>query len=238
MVKRFGLACFCLVAMLAVASDAWAQGGRGGGMMGGGMFRSKVMLLGMEAVQDELKLSDDQIDELQGVLESVRPQRGGRGGDGGAGGGGQGGQGGQGGGGRGGRGGVDPEVLKEAETKAMKILEDDQKERLLGIYCWVAGARAILDAEVAKAIDLSDKVRDEAQEMFDSADQDLREKMTEMRESGDMEGMRELMTQMRQETDKEVMGLLSKEQVEKLDEIKGDKFEMPQMGRRGGGGGN
>ena len=108
----------CCIALAAIVTDTMAQdrpgGGRGG--RGGGRTMTRTQMLGMEPVQTELDLSDEQKEEITEILAEIRPARGG-----GAGGGGAGGAGG------GDRPQISPEAIKEAETKVMGLLEDKQK---------------------------------------------------------------------------------------------------------------
>ncbi len=63
----FGLS---LVAL--VASPAFAQGGRGFGMGGGGGY---AMLIGNEGVQKELKLDDTQVEKAKEFAEKAREKQ-------------------------------------------------------------------------------------------------------------------------------------------------------------------
>jgi len=69
--KKVALSVFALALVAAIATTAMAQppgGGRGG--FGGGM--TGAMLLGQKSVQEELKLSDDQIKKVQELGEKTR----------------------------------------------------------------------------------------------------------------------------------------------------------------------
>ena len=76
----------CCIALTAIVTDTMAQdrpgGGRGG--RGGGRMMTRMALLGMEPVQTELDLSDEQKEEITEILAEIRPARGGGAGGGGA----------------------------------------------------------------------------------------------------------------------------------------------------------
>ncbi len=146
-------------------------GGMQGGMRGGSP--QGPMILRDPKVQTELKLSQDQIANIQAALEELRSQ-GGRGGQGGFGGnGGQqgGGQPGQGGGGfgggggqqggpppaGGGRGGIDPEVMRQFESKLKTILNAGQFARYQQLALQSAGPRAFSQPEVIEKLGLSEE---------------------------------------------------------------------------------
>ncbi len=225
--KKVFIVVSCLFLMMSLLSaNAWAQPGRGRGM--GGMM-SRAMLLMNEDVQKELELSDRQLDELQSVLEAVRP-------------GGPGGQGGQRGerGARGERGergqGGGGQALREAEEKALKILDEDQRERLLGIYLWVARANAFTDEEVAKRVGIADDVKEKIAEIIQSSREEMRGMMQDLRDSGaDMEEIQSEMRKFQEDLEKDVLDLLSRDQRAKVDQLKGKKFELQLFGRGRGG---
>ncbi|MFM8250925.1 MAG: hypothetical protein ACKOBW_04920 [Planctomycetota bacterium] len=86
MIRRLGWSyCLALIALTSslVAGAAWAQqgaaGGRGGaggfGTGPGGFGTNRLMLLQIEAVQKELKLTPEQIAALEKLRQELRPQR-------------------------------------------------------------------------------------------------------------------------------------------------------------------
>src|SRR5688572_5850032 len=72
----------CLGLCLLLAAPGWGQeqeqGRRGRGRGPGGRFGfgGPAMLLGIEQVQKELKITDEQKQTIQPILEAARPQRG------------------------------------------------------------------------------------------------------------------------------------------------------------------
>ncbi len=204
-----------LVAFTLVAGTAEAQGP--GGMLRRMQSRAMIMMRGGESLQKELKITEDQMAKFNELAEEMRGMFGGGGG-----------------------GGPDFDALADVEKEMMKILDDSQKKRLTGIYVQVAGFMTLKDDEVAKAIGLSDAERAKIDEKIDDVSQKMQEEMQDLFQSGDRQAMRQAMTEMREKANKEVFALLTSEQAKKLEELKGEKFEMPQgfgRGGRGGGGG-
>ena len=165
-----------LISALGV-SLAIAQGGGGGGQgrggqRGGNNF-SELRLLGRKDVQKDLGLTEDQVTKITEYTTANTPQRG-AGGGGGAGAGGGGGQ--RGGGGAGGGGAAQTDEQRAAAAKAaadrraktrtdlLAIVSEAQLKRVDEIALQLQGNSAIAQAEVQKALGLSDdqiaKVKD------------------------------------------------------------------------------
>lgn len=242
-----GILTFSVVALSAVmlAGDAQAQrgggggfgggrGGFGGGMGGGGV--QKVSLLRLESVQDELGVDESQLEQIQAMRGAGRGERGGRGGQGGA---------------------ERPnfrdmneedrreaiEVMrqeaaqrqKEQDEKLAEILGPDKTARLNEIYLQAAGVSALQDPTVAEKLGLTQDQQEEMRQVSQDVMADFRETM---QEGGDREAMRERMTEMRAEVEKETMAVLSDDQKEKFNEMKGAPFTLSDEDRqalRGGG---
>lgn len=209
------------------------------------------MLLRMEAVQSEIKLSDDQKKKLEAVMASARP-----GGDGGE--------------------RPDPEKMLEAMRKAQdeaeKILNASQKTRLEELQMQRMGADALSMPEVAGKLGLNDAQKKQIEDLQKA----MGEKMQAMfpRPSGDGQaggqprggqgapgspgagnggnGGRnpggngngrarfEEMQKLREETQAKLMNVLTADQKTKFKSLQGKPFEFPQRGfggNRGGGGG-
>lgn len=208
MKKLLGLALMAMVAWGIAGGSAWAQGGRGG--MGGGMMSSRlmVMLRGGEALQKELDFSDEQVAKLGDLMEELREARG------------------------------DQDAMKDIEKDALGMLDEKQQTRLTEIYVQVAGMAALTDETVAKKVGLSADEQAKVKELIDANRSEMQELFQEMRDGGDREAMREKMTEMGEKLNKSLEELLSDEQLKKFEELKGEKFEMPQgRGGRGGAGG-
>ncbi len=223
-----------LVGLMAalLAAPAWAQRGRPGGppgRMGGMFFRGgKLMLLRMEPVQSELKLTDEQKELLRDVGEEVREKmqalR-----------------------------EVDREqrfvemrkIMRTAEEMVDAILEPKQAQRLneieLQVAVRVAGAAVFLRPQVAEKLGLTDEQKEKLQKIAEEGRIDFR-RMREMSPEQRREffrGLRERMRKLREESMAKAWEVLTKEQRETWEKMLGAPFnvdDLPFFGRPGRGG--
>lgn len=267
---RLGLA---LIAMMIVgfASIAEAQppgrgqggprGGFGGGAGGGG---GMLALLRVEAVQKELDLTAEQIEQINEVLASLRGGRDG----------GEGRRRGEDGGQRRRRpqgndnsslqapGGTtfvafqQPDAQdddrrarfeqfrqqaeqrqKDAQAKLEQILLPHQLQRLKEIYIQTAGVGALQDPTIAKELGVTEEQTEKMAEVRREAFGSMRELL----QGGDRDAIREKMTEMREKINKDVLAVLTADQQAKFEKMKGEKFELPEgaleRGRGRGGDG-
>lgn len=197
----------------------------------GGFDQSAMGLLRIPQVQTELGLSDEQKTKLRELGESSRPSR------------------------------EQYAALRElpeeernkkfaemrekrqeAEKKLFGILNAEQGTRLKQILLQARGLRALADKEVAKELGLSEeqsaKIREimsagsdrgsSFQALRDLPEEERRKKFAEMRAQGEKQ---------RQEAEKKVLAVLTDEQKQKLEKMKGKKFELPSRGSRNRPGG-
>ena len=249
-----GLFALGLVALLACGAQAQGrpgQGGPGGGFRGGsggpggpgGGFRggfgggpgggNSMFLLRIEEVQTELEISPAQKEALEKLAEQGRGER--------------------------------PDfgnfremseeerqqafekMRKQAEERAeeMKaqleeVLLPQQLERLEQISLQLRGVQALDDPEVAAKLGLSEEQKTKLAEARQSQGEKMRERMREMFQGGGggpQGDIREAMGKMREEMEKEILAVLTSSQQAKFEELKGEKFEMPENMGRGGFGG-
>lgn len=248
---------FALVATIAVAASALAQGGgRGpggpGGQRGfqmGGMMNSESMLLMREDVQKDIKLTPEQKTKLEAIRtemqEKMRSQfQFGRGGDGGGTGNGQTGV-------RGGDGGtIDVQAIqkqmetmqKESNEKAKAVLTPEQWARLGQIRVQLGGPRLLLEDEMAKKLGLKAMQKLSITELLDKQSAANQQIFMKMREEGaNREALQAEIRKndeiMRAEVDK----VLTEEQRATLKGLEGAKFvadpNQNTFGGRGGFGG-
>jgi len=226
-----------VVAAMLVAATAEAQPGRRGPGFGG-MMANPAMLLASEQIQKELELVPDQIEKLGKLRDEMREEF------------------------RGlfsGMRDLSPEDrekrMQEVRDKMQaagekmskeidKILLPHQKERLQQIRVQMLGGRALADAEVIKALGLTEaqqkkltaigeKTREKMREMFSG----IRDLEPEARREA-FAKIREDMTKLRENAQKEAQAVLTPEQIKKLEKLRGEPFEFqrPQFrGRRPGG---
>ena len=232
---RFRMVTVALLIVACGSTVALAQGrgGRGGrGGPGGGA--NALALLGIDAVQKELELLDDQVAQIQEVAEKLRGQ-------------------GQ------GPGGNRPnfqdmtdeerqqfmeERRKQAEEMATKakeelknILLDDQMARLQQIYIQVAGTQALSDADVAAKLGLTADQKSKVDAARQAAQNEMRGQMRELFQSGDRDAAMAKMAELRKAADEKVLATLTAAQQKDFEAMKGVAFEMPEGALFGGPGG-
>jgi hypothetical protein len=126
---------------------------------------------------------------------------------------------------------------KEAKAKLSEILLPHQTERLDQIVLQMQGAMALINDDVAKKVGLSEKDIENVKQAAEQAQQSMREQMRELFGGTDRAAMFEKMQELRKKSDEDVLAVLSSEQREKFEDLKGEKFELPQgaFGRGFGG---
>jgi hypothetical protein len=221
MLGRFGKSVLAVGVVIAIAGSVQAQGqgrGRGfGGGMGGGM------LLGNEGVQKEIKATDEQVEKLQKLSESMREK---------------------------GRAEFEKyqdlsqeerrekmqafaKSMNEEMNKELKeILKPDQLKRFNQIALQVRGSQAFADAEIQAKLDLTADQKDKIK----GIQEDSNKKMQEIREAnqGDFQAMMPKFQALRKETNEKTTAVLTDSQKKTWKELTGEPFEVqfgPPRGR-------
>ena len=200
-----------LVALATTPALAQRQGGRGGGR---GRGPNPLMLLTQKSVQQDLKLSSDQVQKIddlgakqresfQGLRDLSRDERRQK----------------------------MQELTKQNEQAVAGILNPDQTKRLHQIMLQLRGAGAFTDSKVADALNLTDDQKQKIQ----TIEEDARNSMREARQSGNREKAQEI----RKDSLAKVMNVLTDEQKTKWKDMTGEPFKGeiqfgPPGGRRGG----
>ena len=229
----------CLVASLAFATVAQAQGpgGRGGGRGGFGGFGGGgglLMLAGNEAVQKDLGLTEDGVAKVKTVTDeygtAMRESMG-----------------------AGGRQNFQ-DMTQEERTKAretmmanMKTLSDkflpklkaavsaDQYTRLQQINWQNQGTGALSDAEIVKALTITKEQTDKITTITDDYGAKARELFQPGGGGGG--GGFEKMIELNKERDAKINEVLTKAQLDTFAKLKGKEFDVAQLRRGPGGGG-
>lgn len=222
---RFMTALATVAIVCLFASEASAQrGGRGMGQMMQMLTRLASPILAMDEVQEELEFTDEQKEEIgakakemsESLMGDFREAM---------------------------SGGGDSDMsaieelvdeMVEKESEIIGKLNDDQKKRLKQLQ-YQRMAMGIFENEAAaKELGLSDDQKTTIKDANEAMQTKRREAMQEAMESGDRGAVREIMQELAEELQKTVMDALTDEQKEKLEEMKGEDFEFPRRGRRGG----
>jgi len=201
--RKLLLTC-CMVALVA-APFAFGQP-KGAG--GGGMFGQ--MLLANKSVQEELKLTDAQKEKVGAIQKEQRE--------------------------------AIQKAFQDKDREAItKVMEDSnkaldkvkegltstQKKRLAQIEIQTAGLQAFAREDVAKALNLSDKQKEEAKEIGDEVGKDAREIMADV--GRDMDKRAEAMkkvAKLRKDAIDKVAKTLSEEQQKAWKDLTGEPFEL------------
>ncbi len=202
--KRFHLA-VAVVVMVAMTSTALAQRGgrRGFDRLGA------AGLLAVEAVQNELKMTDEQKQKFAALREEGRNLRDLSGEE---------------------RRQKFQELAKKADETVKTTLDDKQKKRLEEIRLQLEGPGALARDEVAAKLKLDQAQKDKIKKIqedgrpserfdFRNASQEERRKyFAEARER-------------REKTNAALLAVLTPAQKESFEKLQGEKFEMPRRGR-------
>lgn len=211
------------------------RGGPGGGP-GGGI--DKLTLVAAKPIQEELKLGEDEIFFVNKLVEDRRAES------------------------RELFSGIDfrslpeeerrakfeelnkkrQELSKESEEAVSEFLTKEQSKRLDEIALQLRGVRALSDEKVATKVGLDKAQNKSIEDTFAAAAEDGRKMFEEMRSSGgDFNAMREKFEAARKAVDEKVLAVLTAEQKQKFDALKGKPFEVDRrslfsFGGRGQGG--
>lgn len=207
--KRFMQITLAAAVVAIVVSPALAQQrqrGRGFGGFGG----STIFLLGQKSVQEELKLSDEQVtkvkeladkqrESFQGLRDLSQEERRTK----------------------------MQEMAKANEKAVAEILKPQQLRRVKQIALQQQGVRAVNNEEVAKALNITDEQKEKIREIQRSAFEGIRGL------GRDEEGRKKLQELMK-ETNEKAMAVLTAEQKSKLKKMQGKPFkgEIVPFGRR------
>lgn len=251
---RLGLLLVALAVVVAQASDAAAQQGKGkgggrrgvrgiggfGGGFGQGMPGMEfTMLLPNEGVRKELELTDEQKKEIDDLLTASMEA-----------------------------GRKDFEAIgdfqslseeernkkftelrekgaarsKELKTNIDEILLPPQADRLKQLGLQLRGTRALSEAEVAEQLAITEDQKKKIEEINTQNGEETQKAMEELRSKGDQqnpdfEAFRKKGEELRKAGDEKLMAVLTDDQKKKFDEMKGEKFEFKFEGGGFGFGG-
>jgi len=240
MIKRVATLATVCVAILVLCAAVQAQPpkGKGGGPGGPGFFGSGMggmgfggnmssMLLRAPKVQEELGLTEAQKTKIQAVMKEGMGERPDMGAlrD------------------------LDEEQRKakmaefreKAEARGKKMAKDidealkpEQRKRLKQIQLQLRGVNALRDKEVATELGLSTEQQDKIAAIGKEAGEKT---MKLFADREDRAGAMEKVQKIRKESETATLGLLTQEQKEKFEEMKGSKFEVDMASLFPGAGG-
>jgi len=230
------------LAIVLAATAAQAQGPQRGGRPSarGGMVMGQMdlfRLIGIEQVQKEIGLTDEQKAELDKLREEMRRDRGAREG-------------------MEGLRDLSPEErrermeemrkkfqeeaakrAKETEAKLAELLKPEQLLRLKQIQLQLGGVYVLQRPEVAEHLGLSEDQKTQLKTISDESAEEMRKLFGSARgQDVDREKIREQMQQLNADVQKKSMAVLNDEQKQKFAEMMGEPFELDRsaMWPRGG----
>ncbi len=127
------------------------------------------------------------------------------------------------------------ETSKKTRAQLEEVLMPEQMDRLDQIALQIRGTSALMDEKVIKVLSITSKQTDEMKKISEDARENMREKMQEVMRSGDRSKIGEAFANVRKEIDDEIMAVLTTDQKDQFDKMKGEKFEMPEGAGFGGG---
>jgi hypothetical protein len=217
-IKQLSLAFVGLLSCLSSLDVTYAQGGGGGRGQGPGrgqQTRTRFELATLPEVQSELKLTEEQKKLAGEQLAKLREKQaamapGGGGGGGGAGGG---------------------AAMQAARAEMQKMsaeldmafsakLDDAQTSRMHGLIAQVNGAAALMDAAIAKALEISEEQSTKLKAAND-ANQAARREAMQGAQDMSQEERAAAMTKLATEQTKTLMAVLTEAQMKKLETLKG-----------------
>ncbi len=219
---RWGVVLGVVIFMAGVAEAQQPGGGKGRGGRGGpGMGGGVANLLGMEVVQKDLNLEQDQIDKAKTAIKEVtdkyqsemaelrnlqgeeRMEKGRE---------------------------LNKKVTDETLKALASVLKPEQIDRLKQIQLQQRGAQAFNDAEVQKSLKLTDEQKEKIKTINDDAGKEMRE----MFQGGGARGPEaaQKMNELRKATGEKVMSVLTPEQKETWKTMTGKHIDLPMGGPR------
>jgi hypothetical protein len=120
------------------------------------------------------------------------------------------------------------EKAKELQAKVDKILMPPQSARLKELSIQRRGVEALQDDEVAKALKISDEQKKKLVGLRDEAGEKQQEIIQAVLSGGgDRSGIREKIQALQKEFGEKALAILSSEQREQFEKLKGAKFDFP-----------
>jgi Spy/CpxP family protein refolding chaperone len=193
-----------LTAVLAVALVV----GPGFGQSSLGPVPPPIILLGQKSVREELKLTEEQAQKLGAEGRKIREKFAGLG-------------------------KAEPaerekkmaELREESDKVLAEILKPEQAKRLKQIFLQHQGPRALTDAEVAKALEITDEQKKQFQAIHDEITDELKKLADAGKDGKEGEDTRKKAAELRKNAGQKMQKLLTEKQRAKWRELVGEHFK-------------
>ncbi len=116
-------------------------------------------------------------------------------------------------------------LSSEATDKFVVTLEAAQRKRLTEIFVQANGTRALSDAEVSKALEITQEQDRKLSELRQENSQAVRDALQDL-QGASQEERREALGKLRDESDKKALAVLTDPQRQQLDQMKGKPIEL------------
>jgi len=123
----------------------------------------------------------------------------------------------------------------EIREQLEEVLLPAQMERLEQIVLQAQGAVALENPDVREALKITEDQISKLNEARQSIQTTMREKMQQLFQSSDRDGMREAFGKLRSEAEQKLFEVLTEDQRSQLEKMKGEPFDLPAPGFRRGG---
>jgi Spy/CpxP family protein refolding chaperone len=191
------------------------RGGEGR-RFGGGFGMPGIRLATLDEVQEALELSDEQKTKVEEINDKFRDDFRKLLDD-----------------------GPEPEAMRklsqDASAKLAEVLDDDQEKRLRGISIQVMGAGAVVaDPDLAKELNVTEEQKEKLRDASMENMRAMRDSFGEMRDLPE-DQRRKKGEELRADANKKLLAVLTSDQQEQLEALKGEKVEIDMSQLRGPG---
>ncbi|MEX0610867.1 MAG: Spy/CpxP family protein refolding chaperone [Pirellulales bacterium] len=126
-------------------------------------------------------------------------------------------------------------LARDASAKLAEVLDAQQQKRLMGISVQVNGAAALGDPGMAKELSITEEQKAKLAEVREEVMRSMRDAFQEMRDQDlSREEMRAKLNELRADTDKKLLAVLTTEQQQRFEALKGEPVEIDLSQFRGG----
>jgi hypothetical protein len=131
-------------------------------------------------------------------------------------------------------------LTQEAETKLKQVLDETQQKRLQEVWIQIGGPAVLDDPQIVAALKITDQQKQQLEEIAQTS-REKRRTLFQDAQDATREQRRAQMDQLREQTNEQRLAVLTDQQREQFEQMKGQPFEFDRSqlfrGGRGGGGG-